>query len=85
MRICNMTKIICLNPTISKYPAKSDFFIRLQIFLYASYNFLPPEELPPHAKNDECVYLSLKIWSRKLHNWHFLETFEQIQKKIKAA
>jgi hypothetical protein len=46
---------------------------------------LPPEELPPHAKNDECVYLSLKIWSRKLHNWHFLETFEQIQKKIKAA
>jgi hypothetical protein len=57
MRICNMTKIICLNPTISKYPAKSDFFIRLQIFLYASYNFLPPEELPPHAKNDECVYI----------------------------
>ena len=37
-------------------PANSDFFIRLQIFLHAGCNFLPPEELPPHAKNDDCGY-----------------------------
>ena len=32
------------------YPTKSYFFIRLQIFLHAGCNFLPSEELPPHAK-----------------------------------
>ena len=38
------------------YPAKSDFFVRLQIFLHAGCNILPPKELPPHAKNDERGY-----------------------------
>ena len=28
------------------------FFVRLQIFLHAGCHFLPPEELPPNAKND---------------------------------
>ena len=32
------------------------FFARLQIFFHAGYNFLPPEQLPPHAKNDEGGY-----------------------------
>ena len=31
------------------YPAKSNFFVRLQIFLHAGCNFLPPEELTTHA------------------------------------
>ena len=65
---------------LDKSPAKSYFFIRLQIFLHVGCNFLPPEELPPHAKNDECGYQCLKIWSRNLHNWHFLEMFVQIPK-----
>ena len=39
---------------LDKSPAKSYFFIRLQIFLHVGCNFLPPEELSPHAKNDEC-------------------------------
>ena len=34
------------------YPTKSDIFVRLQVFLHAGYNFLPPKELPLHAKND---------------------------------
>ena len=55
------------------YPAKSNFFVRLQIFLYAGCNFFPPEELPPHAENNQCSYLYLQICSRNLHNWHFLE------------
>ena len=51
------------------------FFVRLQVFLHAGCNFLPPEELPPHTKNDECDCLCLQIWSRNLHNCHFLEIF----------
>jgi hypothetical protein len=39
------------------YPAKSDFFFfRLQIFLHAACNLLPPQALAPNAKNDECGY-----------------------------
>ena len=38
------------------YPAKSYFFVRLQMFLHNGCDFLPPEELLPHAKNDECGY-----------------------------
>ena len=60
------------------------FFARLQIFLHASCNFLPPEELPPHAKNDECGFWCLQIWSRNLHNWRFLEIFVQIPKNISS-
>jgi hypothetical protein len=52
----------------------------MQIFLHAGCNFLPPEELPPHAKNDEFGYLCLQIWSRNLHNWPFLVIFVQIPK-----
>ena len=62
---------------LDKSPAKSYFFIRLQIFLHVGCSFLPPEELPPHTKNDEC---GLQIWSRNLPNWHFLEHLVQIPK-----
>ena len=41
---------------------------------------LHPEELAPHVKHDACGYLCLQIWSRILHNWHFLEIFVQIPK-----
>ena len=53
----------------------------LQIFLHAGRNFLPPEELPPHAKNDEFGYSCLQVWSRNLHNWQFLKNFVQIPKQ----
>jgi len=33
-----------------------DFFAGLQIFCYAGCDFLQPEELAPHAKNDACGY-----------------------------
>ena len=59
-------------------PAKSDFFVRLQIFLHAGCNFLHPKELAPHAKNDEWGYWCLQIWSIIIHNWHFLEIFVQL-------
>ena len=62
------------------YPVKSNFFVRLQIFLYAGCNFLPPEELTPNAKNYDCGYWCLQIWSRNLHNGYFLEIFVQIPK-----
>ena len=39
-----------------EYPAKSEFFVRLQIFLLDGFNFLPSEEIPSHAKNDVCGY-----------------------------
>ena len=32
------------------------FFAGLQIFLHAGCDFLHPEELPPHAKTNECVH-----------------------------
>ena len=62
------------------YPAKSNIFVGLQIFLHAGCDFLPPEELTPNAKNYDCGYWCLQIWSRNLHNWHFLEIFIQIPK-----
>ena len=60
------------------YPAKKLIFVRLQIFLHAVCNIMQAEELSPNAKNYECGYWSLQIWSRILHNWHFLEIFVQI-------
>ena len=51
----NLQHTSLLSPFI--YPARSDFFFnRLQLFLHTACNLLPPEELPPHAKNDECGY-----------------------------
>ena len=61
-------------------PCKKCFFVKLQIFLHAGFNFLAPEELPSHAKNDVCGYQCLQIWSRNLQNWHFFEIFVQIPK-----
>ena len=37
------------------YPAKSYFFVRLQIFLHGGCNFLPPLELPSHTKDDVVI------------------------------
>jgi hypothetical protein len=36
------------------FPEKVIFHVRLQIFFHAGCNTVPPKELPPHAKNDEC-------------------------------
>ena len=55
------------------------------IFFHAGCDFLHPEELAPHAKNDECGFYHLQSWSRILHNWHFLEIFVQINKKKDLA
>ena len=47
------------NKALFIYPAKSNFFVRLQIFRYAGCNFLPPEELTPMQKIMSallCVY-----------------------------
>ena len=63
-------------------PWKKLIFVRLQIFLHASCNFLHPEELSPMQKNYERGYWCLQIWLRILHNWHFLKYFVQIPKKI---
>ena len=62
-------------------PCRKLIFVRLQIFLHACCNFLHSEELSPHAKNDEYGYWCLQMWSRILHNWHFLKYFVQIPKK----
>ena len=43
-----------------------------------------PKQFATHAKNDECGYLCLQIWSRILRDWHFLEIFVQVPKKILA-
>ena len=61
-------------------PAKSNFFVRLQIFLHANWNFLHPQELALHAKNDVCGYCCLQILSKNHHNWHFWEIFVLIPK-----
>ena len=61
-------------------PCKKLIFVRLQIFLYAGCNFLHPEELSSHARHFECGYWCSQIWSRILHNWHFLKYFVQIPK-----
>ena len=45
------------------------FFDGFEIFLHAGCDFLHPEELAPQEK---------MVWSRILHNWHFLEIFVQI-------
>ena len=68
------------------YPAKSNFFVRLQIFLHAGCNVLPPEELTPHAKNYECGYWCLQR-SRNSSQLAFLGNFctnnqKQFQSKL---
>ena len=62
------------------YHAKSDFIFFCQAANISSYwlYFFPHEELPPHAKNNECDYWWLQIWIKNLHNWHFLKFFVQI-------
>ena len=62
------------------YPVKKFFFVRLQIFLHAGCNFLPPEELTPHAKIMSVVIDVYKFGPEILHNWHFLEIFVQLTK-----
>ena len=61
-------------------PAKSDFFRWASKFLHAGCDFLHPEELAPHAKSDAHGYWCIQIWSRILHNWHFLENFVLLPK-----
>ena len=51
------------------------FFVRLQTFLHAGCNFLPPEEFTQHAKNYECGYWCLQIWSRNSSKLAFLGNF----------
>jgi hypothetical protein len=62
------------------YPAKSDFFVRLQIFLHAGCNFLPPKKLPPHEKRMSVVIDVYKFGQEILIICHFLEMFVQIPK-----
>ena len=59
-------------------PCKKLIFVRLQIFWHAGCNFFHPEELSPHAKNYECGYWCLQIWSRIPNNWHFMNFSVQI-------
>ena len=56
------------------------FFVRLQIFLHAGCNFLPPEELTPHAKNYECGYWCLQICLRNSSQLAFFGNFCTISK-----
>ena len=58
-------------------PCKNLFFRQAANISSCWMNFLPAEELQPHAKNYECGYWCLQIWSRNLHNWHFLIFFVQ--------
>ena len=57
---------------------------RLQIFLHAGCKFLNTEEITSHTRNEECGYWCLDIWSRILHNWHFLEILYKYLKTIPA-
>ena len=76
----NFVTQLCPEPFLSALQKVIFFFVRLQIFLHAGCNFLHPAELAPHANKDECCYWCLQIWSRILHNWHFLKNFVQIPK-----
>ena len=42
------------------------YFYMLAVFFCILKNYISP-----HAKNDECGYWCLQIWSRILHNWKF--------------
>ena len=60
---------------------KKPFLSTLQkVIFWSGCNFLPPEELQSHAKNDVSDYRCLQICSKNLHYWHFFEIVVQISK-----
>ena len=61
-----------------------DFFFFQTPYIFVGCNSLHPEELAPHAQNNECSYWCLQIWLRILHNWHFLESFVQTPKNCSS-